>query len=55
MSKGVSKPIITTNLEEKYKYTSQNNSYYMQPYLGFSCTVHFVNATKGIDLETSEF
>ena len=54
VTKGVSKPIITTNLEEKYKYTSQNNSYYMQPYLGFSCNIHFVNATKGIDLETSE-
>ena len=26
----------------------------MQPYLGFSCNIHFVNATKGIDLETSE-
>ena len=54
VEKGVSKPIITTNLEEKYKYTSQNNSYYMQPYLGFSSTIHFVNSTKGIDLETTE-
>lgn len=49
-----SKPIITTNITQKYLYSSQNNSYFLQPYLVFSCTVHFVNSSKAIDLETSE-
>jgi DNA helicase HerA-like ATPase len=49
-----SKPIITSNIVQKYLYTSQNNSYYLQPYLTFSCNVHFVNSSKAIDLETTQ-
>lgn len=51
---GISKPLITSNIEQKYIYSSQNNSYYLQPYLGFSCSIHFVNSSKNIDLETNE-
>ena len=51
---GVSKPLLTSNLQEKYFYTSQNNSYYLEPYLYFSSNIHFVNSAKGIDLETIE-
>ncbi|MDZ7818348.1 MAG: DUF87 domain-containing protein [Aliarcobacter sp.] len=49
-----SKPIITSNISQKYLYTSQNNSYYLQPYLTFSCNIHFVNTSKAIDLETTQ-
>jgi DNA helicase HerA-like ATPase len=49
-----SKPIITSNITQKYLYSSQNNSYYLQPYLTFSCNVHFVNSSKAIDLETTQ-
>ena len=45
------KPIIANIIEQKYLYSSQNNSYYLQPYLLCSCNVHFVNTSKGIDLE----
>jgi hypothetical protein len=48
------KPIITSNITQKYLYTSQNNSYYLQPYLTFSCDIHFVNTSKAIDLEQKE-
>ena len=48
------KPIITSNINQKYLYTSQNNSYYLQPYLTFSCNIHFINTAKAIDLETNE-
>lgn len=48
------KPIITSNINQKYLYTSQNNSYYLQPYLTFSCNIHFINTEKAIDLETNE-
>jgi hypothetical protein len=43
------KPIIANNLEEKYSYISQSDNYYLQPYLAFSCDVHFVNSSKNID------
>ena len=49
-----SKPIITSNIAQKYLYTSQNNSYYLQAYLTFSCNVHFLNSSKAIDLETTQ-
>ena len=49
-----SKPILTSNIAQKYLYTSQNNSYYLQAYLTFSCNVHFVNSSKAIDLETTQ-
>ena len=48
------KPIITSNINQKYLYTSQNNSYYLQPYLTFSCNIHFINTAKAIDLETTQ-
>ena len=48
------KPIITSNINQKYLYTSQNNSYYLQPYLTFSYNIHFINTAKAIDLETNE-
>ena len=51
---GISKPLLTSNLAEKYFYTSQNNSYYLAPYLCFSSNIHFINSTKSIDLETIE-
>lgn len=51
IEKGISKPILVSNIEEKYLYTSQNSTYYMQPYLLCSSNVRFVNATKGIDQE----
>ncbi|WP_418185880.1 ATP-binding protein [Aliarcobacter vitoriensis] len=51
VQKGVSKPLIVSNIKEKYKYISQNSAYYMQPNLLISCTTHYVNSTKSIDLE----
>lgn len=51
---GSIKPIIANSITQKYLYTSQNNSYYLQPYLTFSCNIHFVNTSKAIDLETNE-
>ncbi|MDY3200897.1 MAG: DUF87 domain-containing protein [Arcobacter sp.] len=54
IEKGISKPIITSNLNEKYLYGSQNSAYYLQPYLICSCDIHYINSTKNIDLETTE-
>ena len=51
IEKGISKPILISNIGEKYLYTSQNSTYYMQPYLLCSSNIRFVNATKGIDQE----
>ena len=44
------KPLIPNILEQKYLYTSQNESYYLQGYLVFKCSVHFVDSAKNIDL-----
>ena len=46
VSKGKSKPIIVSNIKEKYSYSSQNNAYYMQGYLLFSCNVHYLYSKK---------
>lgn len=54
IEKGIAKPIITSNLNEKYLYSSQNSAYYLQPYLVCSCDIHYINSTKNIDLETIE-
>ncbi|BAK73071.1 ATP-binding protein [Arcobacter sp. L] len=54
IEKGIAKPIITSNLNEKYLYGSQNSAYYLQPYLICSCDIHYINSTKNIDLETTE-
>lgn len=48
-SKNAIKPIIASNLPQKYNYVSQSDSYYLQPYLTLSCKVHFVNTSKNID------
>jgi len=53
IQKGVSKPIIVSNISEKYQYISQNNAYYMKPYLLLSCNVHYLYTLKNIDLEES--
>ncbi|MDD3007912.1 MAG: DUF87 domain-containing protein [Arcobacter sp.] len=54
IEKGITKPIITTNLSEKYLYGSQNSAYYLQPYLICSCEIHYINSSKSIDLQTTE-
>lgn len=51
VSKGKSKPIIVSNIKEKYSYSSQNNAYYMQGYLLFSCNVHYLYTLKNVDLK----
>ncbi|WP_151951440.1 ATP-binding protein [Aliarcobacter butzleri] len=51
IEKGIPKPIITSNLTEKYLYSSQNSAYYLQPYLICSCDVHYIDAPKNIDFE----
>lgn len=51
VSKGKSKPIIVSNLKEKYSYVSQNNAYYMQGYLLFSSSVHYLYTLKNVDLK----
>ncbi|MFX4236979.1 ATP-binding protein [Aliarcobacter butzleri] len=51
IEKGIPKPIITSNLTEKYLYNSQNSAYYLQPYLICSCDVHYIDAPKNIDFE----
>ncbi|WP_323664881.1 ATP-binding protein [Aliarcobacter butzleri] len=51
IEKGIQKPIITSNLTEKYLYSSQNSAYYLQPYLICSCDVHYIDAPKNIDFE----
>lgn len=47
------KPLIPNILEQKYLYSSQSDSYYLQGYLVFKCSVHFSDTAKNIDL-TSE-
>ncbi len=54
IEKGIAKPIITSNLNEKYLYGSQNSAYYLEPYLVCFCDIHYINSTKNIDLETTE-
>lgn len=44
------KPLIPNLIEQKYLYTSQNESYYLQGYLVFKCSVHFTDSAKNIDL-----
>ena len=44
------KPLIPNLMEQKYLYTSQNESYYLQGYLVFKCSVHFADSAKNIDL-----
>ncbi|MFW2609325.1 ATP-binding protein [Aliarcobacter butzleri] len=51
IEKGIPKPIITSNLTEKYLYNSQNSAYYLQPYLICSCDIHYIDAPKNIDFE----
>lgn len=51
IEKGIPKPIITSNLTEKYLYSSQNSAYYLQPYLICSCDVHYIDGPKNIDFE----
>ncbi|MCT7406672.1 ATP-binding protein [Aliarcobacter cryaerophilus] len=51
VSKGKSKPIIVSNIKEKYSYSSQNNAYYMQGYLLFYCNVHYLYTLKNVDLK----
>ena len=51
IEKSIPKPIITSNLTEKYLYSSQNSAYYLQPYLICSCDVHYIDAPKNIDFE----
>lgn len=51
IEKGIPKPIITSNLTERYLYSSQNSAYYLQPYLICSCDVHYIDAAKNIDVE----
>lgn len=47
------KAIIPNILEQKYLYTSQSESYYLQGYLVFKCSVHFTDSAKNID-QTNE-
>ncbi|MCG3685303.1 DUF87 domain-containing protein [Aliarcobacter butzleri] len=51
IEKGIPKPIITSNLTEKYLYSSQNSAYYLQPYLICSCDIHYIDVPKNIDFE----
>lgn len=51
IEKGIPKPTITSNLTERYLYSSQNSAYYLQPYLICSCDVHYIDAPKNIDFE----
>ncbi len=44
------KPLIPNILEQKYLYSSQSDSYYLQGYLVFKCSVHFADSAKNIDL-----
>lgn len=53
ITKGISKPILTSNINELYIYNSQNNNYYLQPYLLCSASIRFVNTSKAIDVEES--
>ncbi|MFA6741954.1 MAG: DUF87 domain-containing protein [Arcobacteraceae bacterium] len=47
------KPLIPNILEQKYSYSSQSDSYYLQAYLLCKCSLHFADTAKNIDL-TSE-
>ncbi len=47
------KPLIPNILEQKYLYSSQSDSYYLQAYLLCKCSLHFADTAKNIDL-TSE-
>lgn len=47
------KPLIPNILEQKYLYSSQSDSYYLQAYLLCKCSLHFSDTAKNIDL-TSE-
>jgi hypothetical protein len=47
------KPLIPNILEQKYLYSSQRDSYYLQAYLICKCSLHFADTAKNIDL-TSE-
>ena len=47
------KPLIPNILEQKYLYSSQSDSYYLQAYLLCKCSLHFADSAKNIDL-TSE-
>ena len=47
------KPLIPNILEQKYLYTSQSESYYLQGYLLCKCSVHFNDTSKNID-QTNE-
>ena len=51
VSKGISKPILMSGINEIYSYKSQNSNYYMQAYLLCSSSVRYVNSTKTIDVE----
>ena len=51
VSKGISKPILMSGINELYSYNSQNNNYYTQAYLLCSSSVRYVNSTKTIDVE----
>lgn len=53
ITKSISKPILTSNINELYIYNSQNNNYYLQPYLLCSGSIRFVNTSKAIDVEES--
>lgn len=45
----IPKPIVPNSLAQGYLYTSQSNTYDLQPHLYFSSLVHFSNSAKGID------
>ncbi|QKF73029.1 YjgR domain-containing protein [Aliarcobacter faecis] len=53
ITKSISKPILTSNINELYIYNSQNSNYYLQPYLLCSGSIRFVNTSKAIDVEES--
>ncbi len=46
------KPLIPNILEQKYLYSSQSDSYYLQAYLLCKCSVHFSDTAKNIDLKS---
>ena len=45
------KPILPNDLEERFSYFSQQDSYQMQPFLLTSCEINYYNASKKIDLK----
>ena len=46
------KPLIPNILEQKYLYSSQNDSYYLEAYLLCKCSLHFSDTAKNIDLKS---